>query len=64
VVKQNSGNKFWNISIIDAFKVIKAEKLDLTNETNPINDHTEYLNTTGDLMTLLLSRDAISNYVS
>jgi outer membrane protein OmpA-like peptidoglycan-associated protein len=62
VVKENRGNGIWNISIVDGYKVIKADVVNSINEINPTNDIMEYINSSGNMMTFLLGRNAIFNY--
>jgi len=62
VVKENRGNRIWNISIINQLKVVKADIVNVTNEINPTNDIMEYINSSGNIMTFLLGRNAIYNY--
>jgi outer membrane protein OmpA-like peptidoglycan-associated protein len=62
VVKENRGNGIWNISINNEFKITKAEVVNVTNEINPTNDIMEYINSSGNMMTFLLGRNAIFNY--
>ena len=62
VVKENRGSGIWNISIDKESKVVKADILNVTNEINPTNDIMEYINSSGSMMTFLLSRNSIFNY--
>ena len=62
VVKENRGNGIWNISINNNFSVTKADVINATNEVNPTNDVMEYINSSGNMMTFLLGRNAIFNY--
>jgi outer membrane protein OmpA-like peptidoglycan-associated protein len=62
VVKENRGNGIWNISMVDGYKVIKADVVNSVNEINPTNDIMEYINSSGNMMTFLLGRNAIFNY--
>ena len=62
VVKENRGNRIWNISITNQLKVVKADIVNATNEINPTNDIMEYINSSGNIMTFLLGRNAIYNY--
>ena len=62
VVKENRGNGIWNISLANEYKVTKADIVNVTNEINPTNDIMEYINSSGNMMTILLGRNAIYNY--
>jgi outer membrane protein OmpA-like peptidoglycan-associated protein len=62
VVKENRGNGIWNISINNEYKITKADVVNVTNEINPTNDIMEYINSSGNMMTFLLGRNAIFNY--
>lgn len=62
VVKENKGNRIWNISIAQQIKVVKADIINTINEVNPTNDILEYLNSSGTMMTFLLGRNVIYNY--
>ena len=64
VIKENIGNNIWYISLGENPKVLKNEKLYSKTEINPTNDFTEFYNESGNLMTLLLRKDGISNYSS
>lgn len=63
VVKENRGEKNWHISLQKEYKVTKADIINTTNEINPTNDIMEYINSSGNMMTLLLGRNAIFNYM-
>ena len=62
VVKENRGDNVWYVSLGENPKVLRTEKLYSKTEINPTNDFTEFYNESGNLMTLLLRRDGISNY--
>jgi outer membrane protein OmpA-like peptidoglycan-associated protein len=62
VIKENRGDNIWYISLGENPKVLRNEKLYSKTEINPTNDFTEFYNESGNLMTLLLRRDGISNY--
>ena len=62
VVKENKGNRIWNISTQKQFKVVKADVMNTINEVNPTNDILGYVNASGSMMTFLLGRNAIYNY--
>ncbi|MBC7407759.1 MAG: OmpA family protein [Arcicella sp.] len=62
VVKENRGNRIWNISITNQLKVVKADIVNTANEVNPTNDIMEYINSSGKTMTFLLGRNTIYNY--
>lgn len=62
VVKENRGNRIWNISITNDFRVTKADIINTSNEINPTNDIMEYINSAGNMMTLLLGRNSVFNY--
>jgi outer membrane protein OmpA-like peptidoglycan-associated protein len=62
VVKENRGNGIWNISLVDGYKVIKADVVNSANEINPTNDIMEYISSSGNMTTFLLGRNAIFNY--
>ena len=62
VVKENKGDNVWYVSLEENSKVLRTEKLYSKTEINPTNDFTEFYNESGNLMTLLLRRDGISNY--
>jgi len=62
VVKENKGKGIWYVSITDGYKVIKADFIRSKNEINPTNDIAEYINSSGNTMTLLLGRKDIYNY--
>ena len=64
VVKENKGNRIWYISIINQLKLIKYETINTTNEINSTNDVMEYMNSSGNMMTFLLGRNAIYNYTT
>lgn len=64
VVKENKGNRIWYISITNQLKVIKYETINTTNEINSTNDIMEYMNSSGNMMTFLLGRNAIYNYTT
>ena len=62
VVKENRGDNVWYVSLGENPRVLRTEKLYSKTEINPTNDFTEFYNESGNLMTLLLRRDGISNY--
>ena len=62
VVKENRGNRIWYISILNQLRVVKEDILNGSNEINPTNDIMEYINSSGNMMTLLLGRNTIFNY--
>ena len=62
IVKENKGNRVWNISIKNKLKVIKANIISTNTEINPTNDIMEYTNSSGNIMMFLLGRNAIYNY--
>lgn len=64
VIKENKGDNIWYISLGENPRVLRNEKLYSKTEINPTNDFTEFYNESGNLMTLLLRRDGISNYSS
>lgn len=64
VVKENRGNRIWNILMSDGYKVIKHDIVNTINEVNPTNDIMEYINSSGNMMTFLLGRNAIFNYAT
>lgn len=62
VIKENRGDRIWNISMVQQLKVVEADVINTINEVNPTNDISEYLNSSGVMMTFLLGRNAIYNY--
>lgn len=64
VVKENKGTGLWNVSLNDGYKVVKADVVHTMSDVHLTNDIMEYVNSSGNLMTLLLSRDEILNYSS
>lgn len=64
VVKENKGDNIWYISLGESPRVLRTEKLYSKTVVNPTNDVTEFYTESGKLMTLLLRKDGIFNYLS
>ena len=62
VVKENKGNRIWNISIKNQLRVVKEDVLIASNEMIHTNDIMEHINSSGNMMILLLGRNAVFNY--
>ena len=62
VVKENRGNRIWTISMIDGFRIIKVDVLNVANEINLTNDIMEFSKSSETMTTILLGRNAIFDY--